>query len=132
MGGISLCADRLGLSMRDRTMLAASVVNAMGGDIDKTNINLYSAWNRGRQVREQKAAEIKEQFEIPSRVSVHWDGKSLKLKAGQKSNRVCVHLSGADSSKAQKLLGVPEVNSGTGKEEAEVVLSILIARGVEC
>ena len=38
MGPVSLTADRLGLSVRERTMIAASVANTLGVDIEKTNI----------------------------------------------------------------------------------------------
>ena len=41
MGPVSLTADRLGLSLRERTMMAASVANTLGVDIEKTNIGTY-------------------------------------------------------------------------------------------
>ena len=39
MGPVTVTADRLGLSMTQRTMMAASVANALGVDVDKTNIS---------------------------------------------------------------------------------------------
>ena len=79
MGNIATCADRLGLSYRDRTLIAASVAKSLGVDIDKTNINPYSAWKRAREERERKAEEIKESFTVPKTCCVHWDGKTLKV-----------------------------------------------------
>ena len=39
MGPVTVTADRLGLSMTQKTMMAASVANALGVDVDKTNIS---------------------------------------------------------------------------------------------
>ena len=44
MGPVSATADRLGLSVRARCMMAASVANTLGVDLDMTNINKVSAW----------------------------------------------------------------------------------------
>ena len=112
---VSVCADRLGLSVRDRTVYAAKIVSAMGGDIDNTNINTWSAWHSDRKVKKAKAEEIKEQFEVPKRVVINWDGKMLKLKGGVRSNRVCVYLTGATSDQTRKLLG-----------EAQVVIDLMV------
>ena len=68
---------------------------------------------------------IEKEFEAPDHITVHWDGKILKVKGNIKSNRVCVHIAGADATRVQKLLGVPEVESGTGAAEAQVVKDML-------
>ena len=47
MGDISVCADRLGLSIRERTIFASSVAKSLGADIEDTNISVQSAWPRG-------------------------------------------------------------------------------------
>ena len=47
------------------------------------------------------------------------------MKRGETSNPVCVYVSGATKNKTCKLLGVPEVESGTGKIESEVVIGLL-------
>ena len=39
MGPVTVTADRMGLSMTQRTMMVASVANALGVDVDKTNIS---------------------------------------------------------------------------------------------
>ena len=49
----------------------------------------------------------------------------LKLKAGLKAEYICVYISGADADKIMKLLGVPEVNSGTGHQQKEAVTDML-------
>jgi hypothetical protein len=126
MGKISVTADGINLSISQRTKIAASVVNAMNGNIDDTNISRTSAWRRSKEVRAKKAEEIKDDFDCPDLVTVHWDGKMLKLRGNIKSNRVCVYLSGADGTQTRKLLGVPETPDGTGKAESEVVTTMLV------
>ena len=130
MGPLSATADRLGLSNRQRCMISASVVNALGVDISTTNINRNSARQKGKQERILKAKIIRESFQCPEQVVVHWDGKSLTLKGGIESNRVAVYLSGLDSRGFRKLLGCPETSDGTGKSEAEVVQKLLEDWGV--
>ena len=122
MGHISATADRLGLSVRQRSLMAASVANSLGVDIDTTNINMYSAWDKARKERVKIAKQIKEDFMIPERLLVYWDGKI---------SRVCVHISGANSECVKKLLGAPETRDGTGAAEAEVVEALLKEWGVK-
>ena len=121
MGAIAQTCDRLNLSVRDTAMVAASVVNACGIDISKTNINRGSAWKRRQQARLKKAGEIKESFECPENCVIHWDGKMLHLRGRVGSNRVCVYLSGIDENQTKKLLGIPEAETGRGIAEFEVV-----------
>jgi hypothetical protein len=60
-----MTADARGLSIRDRTAMAAAVSNALNVDIQDTNINVGSAWKKA-EVRRIKIAEyVKETFECP-------------------------------------------------------------------
>ena len=47
MGDISVCADRLGLSIRERTIFASSVAKSLEADIEDTNISVQSVWPHG-------------------------------------------------------------------------------------
>ena len=126
MGPVTATADRLGLSVRQRTMMAASVTNTLGIDIKHTNINKSSAFKKAQKQRLKISETIMEEFEKPEQCVVHWDGKILKVKGNLQSNRVCVYLTGADAEKARKLLGVPETKDGTGAAECEVVKEMLM------
>ena len=42
-----------------------------------------------------------------------------------KTNRVAVHISGMTVDKMQKLLGIPEVKSGTGEAESRIVMETM-------
>ena len=73
---ISLTCDARNISIRDRTVGAASVANALGGAINQTDISTTSAWRKGQKVRVQKAKEIIDSYQCPDKVVVHWDGKN--------------------------------------------------------
>ena len=126
MGKISLTCDALNVSIRDRTVMAASVANALGVDIDTTNINKTTAGKEGLKLRLEKSADILANFDCPDKVVLHWDGKTLKLKGRIESKRVCIFISGVDAAKTRKLLGIPEVESGKGVDEFEVVKEYLV------
>ena len=75
MGYIATTADARGISVRDRTALAASVANSFGVDLADTNINVNSAWRKAQSNRLSLAEKVKEDFVFPPRVALHWDGK---------------------------------------------------------
>ena len=131
MGPISVTADRLGLTMRQRCTIAASVANSLNVDIDDTNISQNSAWRRAREERVKLSNTIREEFKKPDKALLHWDGKILSVKGNTKSNRVCVYISGVGDDNTKKLLGAPETEAGTGAAEAEVVKSALTQWGMK-
>ena len=131
MGPVAATADRLGLSVRERCMMAASVVNTLGEDINNTNISKSSAWRRTKEERLKLASSVKADFQKPDKLVVHWDGKILKIKGDKESNRVCVYITGIGPADPKKLLGVPETVDGTGMAEFEVVKAELVKWGIK-
>ena len=129
-GPISVTADRLGLSMRQRCTMAASVANSLNIDIDDTNISRNSACRKAREERVKLSNSIRKEFKRSDKALLHWDGKILGVKGNTKSNRVCVYISGVGDDTTKKLLGAPETVSGTGAAEAEVVKSALTQWGM--
>ena len=126
MGKISLTCDAMNISVRDRTVISATVANALGVDLDKTNINQTTAWRKGKEVRLEKAKDIIASYTCPDKVVVHWDGKTFKLRGRIESKRVCIFISGVDEEKTRKLLGIPETESGRGVDEFEMVKEYLV------
>ena len=61
-------------------MMAASVANVLDVDLDATNISKNSAWRRSKQERIKITHTIKEEFIVPEKAVIHWDGKILKMK----------------------------------------------------
>ena len=96
MGAIAVTGDRLGLSVRKKTMLAASVCSAVGIDIQDTNVSTTSAWRRTRKERLDTAKAVKDNFVKPKYVTVHWDGKILKVNGNMQSNRVAVYITSVE------------------------------------
>ena len=131
MGKISLTCDARNISKINRTIVAASVVNALGLNIEDTNINTTSAWRKGQQVRVAKAKEICDSFQCPAKGVIHWDGKTLFLRGRVESKRVCVYLSGVEEDRSRKLLGIPEAVSGRGVDEFEIVKECMVKWGVK-
>ena len=126
MGKISLTADGRNVSTRDRIHIAASVTNALGVDLAKTNINKTSFWRNWQKMRLKKAEDIGQDFKCPEKVVIHWDGKTLSLRGRIESKRVCVYLSGVNAEKVRKLLGIPETSSGKGVDEFELVKDLMM------
>lgn len=125
MGPVAACSDRLGLSVRKKAMFAASVARAAGVSVDDTNISRSTAWRRSQEERVKSATAIKDNFVVPPKCVIHWDGKRIKVKGGATSERVVVYATGADAAKTRKLLGVPEVQDGTGASESRAVQDVL-------
>ena len=126
MGPVSATADRLGLSVRARAVMAASVANTLGVDINMTNISKSAAWERTQKERIKISSSIKDNFQKSERLVVQWDGKIVKEKGSKLSNRVCVYVTGVENEDFRKLLGVPETVDGTGMAESELVKNLLM------
>ena len=63
MGMISLTADRVNVSYQGRVMIAAAAMNAVGVDIDETNISKTTAWRKANQVRTEIRLSVEEKEE---------------------------------------------------------------------
>ena len=87
-------ADRLGLSFAGRALYAAYVANALGVDVENTNISVTSSKRNSKGRRTKIACEIQESFNVPDVCVVHWDGKIMQMKTSIKSDRCAVLISG--------------------------------------
>ena len=124
MSHISQAADAQNLSVRKRIKVASSTLNAAGVDLDSTNVSRSTAWRIGQKQRLKKAKEIRDEFVLPNKLIIHWDGKMLRLRGRVMSNRVCVYISGVDR-ELRKLLGIPEAKDGSGASEFHIVKEAL-------
>ena len=106
MGHISGTADRLNLSVRKRVMMAASTSNALGIPLSTTNISVTSAWRHGHKVRKTLAKEVKKMFDPDRQFVLHWDGKTMNMRRGEKSNFVAIYLTTVDGTKKHHLLDI--------------------------
>lgn len=129
MSSTAATADRLGLSHRQRTMYAASVVSAMGADVDETNISITGSLRHSQKQRIAISTDIKLKFRAPDVCFIHWDGKIIQLAKSISSDRCCVYISGINFDGEEiittKLLGVPEVPNSTGSAQEKAVMKLI-------
>lgn len=128
MSNVSVTGDRLGLSARKRACFAASCVSAVNVPVQQTNISVTTAWRKARAMRGECSSTVKENFECPDHVLIHWDGKIMKVKGGKTSERCCVYISGVseEGDKTKKLLSIPEIPDGTGSSQEFAVTNLVV------
>ena len=124
----SVCAtlDRTNTSVRKSAMVMASVLNEVGTSTSATVLSKSTVHQIRQQQREKTASKIREDF-VPTKCVVHWDGKLLpefsknSLDSVDRLPVLVTSLQNADT----KLLGVPALPSGTGKNTCDAVSDIL-------
>jgi hypothetical protein len=112
--------DKCKLSERDTTRLCHAFLKAVHLDPSEYVINRTSVRKQRNFERENIASTSKEKF-IASNLSgltLHWDGKMLPDILGKPTERLAVVVTGKN---IEKLLGVPELPSGTGKDMSSAV-----------
>ena len=125
MGPMSTTADRLNVSCRKMAMLGSAAVKSVGVNLSDTNISVTSAWRHRTKNRLDLAASIKQNYNPCKILSLHWDGKTLKLRRGVKGNFIAIYVSGVQEGNPKQLLGIPLAPDGTGREEFEVIKAAL-------
>ena len=111
-------------------MYAASVANSLGVSVECTNISMASAWRTGRGERQEKASLVRQLFVAPKECVLHWEGKRIKVKRGEVSERCVVYVSATGGSDFKKLLGAPQVADGTAASETLAVTELLKKWGI--
>ena len=119
----NLTADRLHLSVRQRTMIAASAIKGAGMSIDSATISTSTAYRETVKARNDKAISIKNNFVPPQNLILHWDGKKMLNQDSdrQKKERLMVCVSGLPNCTEGKLLGAPLIQS-------EAILNLRLGR----
>ena len=130
MGPMSASADRANLSCRDMALMGAAAAKAMGLKVKDTNCSVTTAHRQRTQLRLKLVEEIRNAWTAPDAGSLHWDGKTLKMRRGKSGNFIAIYFSGVKDGEPSHLLGIPMAPGGTGKEEFEVVKETLERRRV--
>ena len=106
-------------------MITASVLNTAGVPASTVSLSKSSIHRQKQKQRQKSAQEIRQRFSSTKSV-VHWDGKLLPdtYESTQLVERMAVLLTSSEDS-STKLLGVPKLLSGTGKETANAVIGLL-------
>jgi len=114
--------DRTNTSVRNSTMILASVINEAGDSSLSHSLSSKSTVHRHRQSLRKEAAEnIKQCYEATKSV-VHWDGKLIPDVTGSAYliDRLPVLVTSTVDGDS-KLLGVSALLSGTGRDTAAAV-----------
>ena len=120
-----VCAalDRTKNNYRNAFYIVAPMYQSMDQNINKKACSVLTIRRRRMEVREKVAEEIKQSFKPEVTLTIHWDGKLLPaLTSKKKVDRLTILVSGEGIS---KLLGVPAIASGTGKDQAFVFILII-------
>ena len=122
---VSAVLDRTNTSVRKASMITASVLNKVGVPANTVSLS-KSSIHRQRQKQRYKSAKDNRQGFSSTKSVVHWDGKLLPDtdESTQLVDRMAVLLTSSEDS-STKLLGVPKLLSGTGKETADAVKGLL-------
>ena len=122
---VNAVLDRTNTSVRKASMITASVLNKAGVPASTVSLSKSSIHRQRQKQRHKSAKEIRQGFSSTKSV-VHWDGKLLPDtdESTQLVDRMVVLLTSCEDS-STKLLGVPKLLSGTGKETADAVKGLL-------
>ena len=121
---VSAALDRVKVTDRGATYIAASIAQSLGHNLD--DVSMSRSTIRRVRCTNRKAAALKqkEQFAPSTPLLLHWDGKLLSDIAGapkEKVDRVAILVTGEE----EKLLGVPKIARGTGREQADACIKAL-------
>lgn len=122
---LAVTLDRCKISDRDAVHILYAVVEALGQNPEDFIINRSSIHRSRECFREERAARIREEFQLDiiSGVTIHWDGKMLPaLSSNDMVDRLPVIITYDDR---EQLLGVPALTSGTGEDQAAAVFQLL-------
>ena len=124
--------DRTKTSSRDASRILAPASAAMGLDVSKAAISRSTIERERKKLRSTIDAEAKAAFLPPENAIVHFDGKHLMDMAGEFGDRLAIVLSGNTPDCIQgKLLSAEKIADGTGKSQAEEVISALNKWGAQ-
>ncbi|KYM98193.1 hypothetical protein ALC62_11109 [Cyphomyrmex costatus] len=122
--------DRGKVSDRNAMHIICALTKALNVNINDVNLSRSTIYRRRIKIREQIANDLKENLQVAAFLVVHWDGKLLPddIFKFKKVDRLPVVISGLDT---EQLLGVPKLDSGTGKKQSESVVEMLNEWNVE-
>lgn len=127
---VSLMADRLNLSSRERSGIILAVAEALGHNLDDISISKSTANRSGNKTRQQVSDGIKKTFISPMYSSIHWDSKLVSEVDG-KVERLAIVVTGKPSAPDGKLLCVSRIPNTTGQSQATATIDAVKAWKLE-
>ena len=115
--------DRLRIPNRSGSMLLSTVAYECGVDIQQCSTSRESLRRARIENRHFAAKQIKENFNPTVPLTIHWDGKLLlDLNDRDHVHRLPVLVTGHG---IEKLLAVPKLEGGTGRQMAQATVKAL-------
>ncbi|ESO00433.1 hypothetical protein HELRODRAFT_175856 [Helobdella robusta] len=121
---VASALDRINLSDRKFTVLAAAIAQASGQDIRDTSLSRSTVHRKRQQHRSTIDSSIRQQFQDRDRnpLLVHWDGKIMNDDLHSRTDRLAVVVTGCN---VEKILGIVKIASSTGQAQANATFQLL-------
>lgn len=127
---LAAALDKCKVSDRNAVHIIIAAAEALGYDVDDLIINRSSIHRHREDLRKKYAMNLRKELgktDIQA-ITVHWDGKLLPAITNKETvDRLPVV---ATFSGNEKLLGVPQIPSGTGRNQAAAVQQTLLEWGL--
>ncbi|ESO02774.1 hypothetical protein HELRODRAFT_174188 [Helobdella robusta] len=121
---VASALDRINLSERKFTVLAAAIAQASGQDIRDTSLSRSTVHRKRQQHRSTIDSSIRQQFQDRDRnpLLVHWDGKIMNDDPHSRTDRLAVVVTGCN---VEKILKIVKIASSTGQAQANAIFQLL-------
>ncbi|ESO02818.1 hypothetical protein HELRODRAFT_174241 [Helobdella robusta] len=120
---VASALDKINLSDRKFTVLAAAIAQASGQDIRDTSLSRSTVHRKRQQHRSIVDSSIRQQFQDRDRnpLLVHWDGKIMNDDPHSRTDRLAVVVTGCN---VEKILGIVKIASSTGQAQANATFQL--------
>ncbi|ESO05801.1 hypothetical protein HELRODRAFT_171475 [Helobdella robusta] len=121
---VASALDRINLSDKKFTVLAAAIAQASGQDIRDTSLSRSTVHRKRQQHRSTIDSSIRQQFQDRDRnpLLVHWDGKIMNDDPHSRTDRLAVVVTGCN---VEKILGIVKIASSTALTQANATFQLL-------
>lgn len=132
-------AERSNIGYRTQTLWLSSILKVGGVDINDLSISQTSVYRKRFQVIEDMSAQIREEESLRMAglsLIVHFDTKKVdqiedSLYLNRTVERLAVNVSSPDVEKLDVLLGILEIESSRGKDQANAIWEALCGWGID-
>ncbi|KAK0054278.1 hypothetical protein Bpfe_016342 [Biomphalaria pfeifferi] len=126
---VASALDRINLSDRNFTILAAAIAQASGQSLDDAALSRSTVHRKRLTHRSVIESHVREQFLARDKTPllVHWGSKIMKdttnnTDSHSNTDRVAVVVTGCNT---EKILGITKIASGTGQAQANATYQLL-------
>ena len=118
--------DRDKISCRIATRIIAATATALGENVDEITFSTATLKRKRTEIRGKLNKFVKETFNFPSRLVVHFDGKLLLDNSGSFGERLAVMVSGNSKDCQQgKLLSARQIEDSSGENQSDEIMLTL-------